>query len=129
MATDINSVTLCGRLTRDMEVKYSSSGFAIGNFSLATSQSRKNGDTWEEQSHFFDCTLLGKRADALSQYMKKGQQIVVLGSLQQDRWQDSESGANRSKVKILVNDIQLVGGKKAEAPAKADDDFSSEIPF
>jgi single-strand DNA-binding protein len=111
MASDLNSVTLVGRLTRDVELKYGTSGTAIANFSIASNQSRKQGDQWVEEAHYFDCVLLGRRADALQRYLTKGQRVGVLGTLQQDRWQDKQSGQNRSKIRVLVNDIQLLGGR------------------
>jgi single-strand DNA-binding protein len=111
MASDLNQVTLVGRLTRDVELKYSTSGTAIARFSLANTQSRKQGEQWVEEGHFFDCVMFGRRADALQRYLLKGQQIGILGTLQQSRWQDKQTGQNRSKVEILVDDIQLLGGK------------------
>ena len=138
--TDINVVVLAGRLTRDSELKKTDSGFAICNFSLAVNGSKKNGDAWEDVAHFFDLTLLGKRGEALTQYLNKGQQIVVQGKLQQDRWE--KDGQKRSRVKILVNDIQLVGGKKTETSGSATgsvdgnteqaaptENFTDDIPF
>ncbi|AHC14716.1 single-stranded DNA-binding protein [Salinispira pacifica] len=156
MASDLNSVTLVGRLTRDAELKYSTNGTAIARFSIANTQSRKSGDQWTEESHFFDAVLLGRRADALQRYLSKGQQVVVLGTLQQNRWQDKQTGQNRSKVEILVNDIQLVGSRPGggqnqggysnqgggynqnstqgggfnnQGPAPVDDGFDDDIPF
>lgn len=131
--TDINAVVLLGRLTRDAELKTTNSGFAICNFSLAVNGSKKNGDTWEDVAHFFDLTLLGKRGEALNQYLTKGQQVAIQGKLQQDRWE--KDGQKRSRVKILVNDIELIGGKKPEAPAgeKTEaapvENFENDIPF
>lgn len=131
--TDINSVFIVGRLTRDMELKYTTTGTAIGNFSVANSQSRKIGNSWEEQAHFFDCVIIGTRATALQQYMTKGQQVAIPGALQQDRWE--KDGQKHSRVKILVNDIQLVGGKRDNgqlnntSSSYTDDFEDDQIPF
>ena len=133
--TDLNSVTLVGRLTRDCEIKYGTTGTAICRFSVANTQNRKDGDQWKEESHFFDCVMLGKRADALQKYLTKGQQVAILGVLQQQRWHDSQTGANRSRVEILVNDIQLVGGKRDSQhqgggdSEAVDNSFHDDIPF
>lgn len=130
--TNVNSGVIVGRLGRDMEVKYATSGFAIGKFSIANNQSRKVGDQWEDQTHWFDCTLLGKRAEALAQYLVKGAQVVIQYTLQQEKWQDKNSGENRSKVSLLVNDINLVGGKSENSGGGSSEpaiDFSSDIPF
>lgn len=133
--TDINVVVLAGRLTRDAELKKTDSGFAICNFSVAVNGSKKNGDAWEDVAHFFDLTLLGKRGEALMQYLNKGQQVVIQGKLQQDRWE--KDGQKRSRVKILVTDIQLVGSKKQEDTgsassaenSKPQEKFEDDIPF
>ena len=64
--TDLNHVMLIGRLTRDAELKYTSGGFAISNFSIAVNRRRKNGEQWVEEANFFDITLYGKSAENLS---------------------------------------------------------------
>ncbi len=107
MATDINSVTIVGRLTRDAELKYTNSGFAISNLGLAVNRSRKDGDQWVEEANFFDVTLLGRRAESLNQYLLKGKQIAVTGELRQERWE--QDGQKRSRVTIQANNIQLIG--------------------
>ncbi len=117
MAFDINLVVVVGRLTRDVEIKYSASGVAVASFSIANSQSKKDGENWVEESHFFNAVMIGKRADAISAYLKKGQQVAIQGVLQQNRWQDKQSGQNRSQVEIFVSNLQLVGGRQDGAGA------------
>ena len=107
---DINQVTLVGRLPRDAEIRYSGSGFPITSFSLALTARRKKGDDWVDESHFFDCTLLGKRGESLKNYLLKGTQIAIDGKLQQDRW-EQDDGNKRSRVVILVDNIQLLGSR------------------
>lgn len=109
MATDINSVVLIGRLTRDAELRYSNSGTAICKFSIANSYSRKQGDNWSEETSFFDAVLMGRRAEALHKYLVKGKQIGVQGELRQDRWE--QDGQRRSRVEIWVSDLNLLGGR------------------
>ena len=109
-ATDINHVTLVGRLTRDAEIRYSGSGFPITTLSLALTATRKKGDDWVEESHFFDCTVLGKQGEALKDYLLKGKQIAVDGKLRQERW-EQDDGNKRSKVVVLVDNIQLLGSR------------------
>ncbi len=157
MASDINVVTLVGRLTRDVELKYTTSGTAIARFSIANNQSRKDGEQWVDEAHFFDAVMFGRRADALQRYLTKGTQIAIQGTLQQSRWQDKQSGQNRSRVEVIVNDIQLLGSRNSgggqsasggqfasgnggndgggynqgsvPAPAAVDDGFDDDIPF
>jgi len=108
MAADINHVVLVGRLTRDAELKSIASGQAVCKFSIAVNRSKKNGEQWEDEPNFFDVVLWGKRGEALHQYLLKGKLIGVDGELKQDRWQ--QDGQNRSKVEIVANNIQLLGG-------------------
>lgn len=128
MASDLNAVTIVGRLTRDAELKTTNSGVAICNFSIANGRSRKKGDEWVEETSFFDATMIGRRAEALHKYLVKGKQIAICGALQQDRWE--KDGQKRSKVQIFVDDIQLLGGKSdgsVAAPRNAD--AVSEKPY
>lgn len=124
MSTDLNSVTIVGRLTQDMEMKYSPGGVTFGRFAIANSQSKKQGEQWIEEGHIFDALIIGRRADALQRYLTKGQQVAVLGTLQQNRWQDKQTGQNRSRVEILVNDIQLVGGRRTTEDGPVNDGFN-----
>jgi single-strand DNA-binding protein len=107
--TDLNRVVLVGRLTRDAEMKFTPSGLAVSKFSIAVNRSRKVGDQWEEEASFFDATLWGRSAESLSQYLVKGKQIALDGELRQDRWE--QDGQKRSKVEIVVNNLQLLGGQ------------------
>lgn len=108
MATDLNHVTLIGRLTRDAELKYTSAGFAISSFSIAVNRRRKNGEQWIEEASFFEVSLYGKSAESLKPYLVKGKQVAVDGELRQDRWE--QDGQPRSKVVIAANNVQLLGG-------------------
>ena len=136
MANDLNCVFIVGRLTRDMEVKYTSGGMAIGKFSLAVNRKKKSGEQWVDEASFFDVTCFGKTAENLSQYMTKGKQVGVDGSLHQDRWE--KDGQNMSRVVINADNIQLLGGgteQSASAPSRKtepqgfQDDFPEGIPF
>jgi single-strand DNA-binding protein len=137
MASDINSVVLIGRLTRDAELKYTSSGTAICNLSIANNYSRKKGEEWVEEVSYFDATIIGRRAEALHKYLVKGKQIGIAGELQQDRWE--KDGQKRSRVKVLVSDIQLLGGGQGSGRAAdgtqpgdvgySGSDFEDDVPF
>lgn len=152
---DVNHVTLIGRLTRDAELKYTAGGQAVCKFALAVNRRRKNGDQWIEEANFFDVVLWGKTGEAINQYLIKGKQIAIEGELRQDRWE--QDGQNRSKVEIMANNVQLLGGgnsssgggnsqsggyapkeraasspPKSEAPfsgESGDDGFADDIPF
>ncbi|MBQ9539433.1 MAG: single-stranded DNA-binding protein [Treponema sp.] len=111
MASDINSVILVGRLTRDAELSYLPSGTAALAFSIAVNRSKKEGEQWVEEANFFDISYISKSAENFKQYLVKGKQVGIQGSLKQDRWQDKESGQNRSKIKIMASSVQLLGGR------------------
>ena len=142
---DINHVVLVGRLTRDAEIKYTASGQAVCKFSVAVNRRRKNGDQWEDEANFFDVVLWGRQGESLNQYLLKGKAVGVEGELRQDRWQ--QDGQNRSKVEIVANNIQLLGGNPGgssggkygdgnqsqnrgeSATPPSDDQFTDDIPF
>ena len=106
---DLNSVNLVGRLTRDAELRYSSSGMGICKFSIAVNRSVKKNDRWQDEASFFDCTVFGKTAENIKQYLVKGQQVCINGELVQNRWE--KDGKQMSRVEINVNHVQLIGGK------------------
>ena len=111
---DLNQVILVGRLTRDPELKYTTSGTAILGFDIAVNRSVKKGDKWTDEASFFNCTLFGKQAEAVSKYMEKGKQVAISGELTQDRWE--KDGQKHSRVKIICNSLQLLGGKSEGKP-------------
>ncbi|MDR2588943.1 MAG: single-stranded DNA-binding protein [Spirochaetales bacterium] len=106
---DVNSVILVGRLTRDAALKFTNTGLAICEFALALNRRVKSGDRWTDEAHFFDVTLFGKQGEAVSQYLTKGTQVAIQGELRQDRWE--QDGQKRSKIKIVANNLQLLGGR------------------
>ncbi len=108
---DINVVSITGRLTRDMEVKYSRSGAPVGRLSIAVNGSRKRGDQWEQTASFIDCILLGKSATNLEQYLVKGRQVAVSGELRQDRW--DQDGQTKTRITVVVGSIALLGGSQS----------------
>ncbi|MFA7567414.1 MAG: single-stranded DNA-binding protein [Alkalispirochaeta sp.] len=107
---DINHVVLVGRLVRDAQLKYTNSGLAICEFSIAINNRRKQGDEWVDEPNFFDITLFGRQGEAIQRYLTQGKQVGVDGQLRQDRWQTPE-GQNRSKVGIVANNVMLLGGR------------------
>ncbi|MDR1837566.1 MAG: single-stranded DNA-binding protein [Treponema sp.] len=105
---DLNHVVLIGRLTRDAEIKYMASGQAVCKFSIAVNRRKKNGDQWEDEANFFDIVVWGKQGESLHQYLVKGKMVGIDGELRQDRWQ--QDGQNRSKVEVVADLVQLLGG-------------------
>jgi len=111
---------------------------AIGKFSIASNRSVKKNDKWEDEAGFYDCVMFGKMAQSVNQYLTKGQQVSIAGEIRQERWE--KDGQARSKVVIIVNHLQLMGGKddkqiyqksqqKPNTPENFVDDSSELIPF
>lgn len=134
---NFNKVILGGRLLRDPEIKYTPKGQAIARLGIATSRKFKSGDGEEkEETAFVDVEAWGKQAEVISQYLKKGNPLFIEGRLKLDTWDDKESGKKLSKLKVVLESFQFVGGKseKSDSPApqgqtksQAADD--SEPPF
>ncbi len=111
MAGDINQVILVGRVTRDAELRYTASGSALCNFSVAVNRRAKKGDQWTDEASFFDLTLWEKQAENLNKYLVKGTQVAVQGELRQDRWE--KDGQKFSKIQVFVNNLQLLGSGRS----------------
>lgn len=123
--TDVNNVTIIGRLTRDCEVSYISNGTAKGLVSLAVGRSRKQGEEWVDDTSFFDVVLWGKMAENLKEKLKKGCPVAVDGYLKQDRWE--KDGQRFSKVYIVAEMVQVFGAnKKAETKTE---EFKEDCPW
>jgi single-strand DNA-binding protein len=105
---DINHVVIIGRLTRDAELKYTANGQAVAKFSIAVNRRKRQGDEWVDEANFFDIVLWGKQAEAIQPYLVKSKMVGIDGELRQDRWQ--QDGQNRSKVEIIANYVQMLGG-------------------
>ncbi len=119
--TDINKIFLIGRLVRDAEVKNLPSGTALCQFSIAVNRSYKKNNEWVNEVSYFECILWGQYGQKISEYLKKGKQVAIAGSLKQDRWNDG--GNTRSKVKIVCDAVQLIGGKVEQKVDFQDDDI------
>lgn len=111
MATDFNSVTLIGRLTADPVSKYLPSGSAVVEFSIANNYYISSKNTTEV--NYFDVVAFGKTAEIVSKYLTKGKQVAVMGTLRQERWQDKDTSAARSKVRIIMQSMQMLGASNA----------------
>ena len=111
--TDLNCVSIVGRLTQDLGADersfgYLSNGTARANITLAINRSRKNGDQWIEDVSFVPVVIWGKTAENLKPYLSKGKQIAVQGFLKQDRWE--KNGQKQSRLSIVAENVQLLGG-------------------
>lgn len=109
---NLNKVMLIGNLTRDPEVRYTPKGTAVADIGMAINRnySLDDGERREETT-FVDITFWGRQAEVLGQYMKKGRPLYVEGRLQLDSWDDKNTGQKRSKLKVVGENFQFLGGR------------------
>ena len=126
---DFNNVTLIGRLTSDPQRKYTQSGMEIAEFSIANNYYVSTKNTTEV--NYFDIVAFDKLAETANKYLTKGKQVCISGTLRQERWQDKNTNTTRSKVRIIMQSMQMLSDKKesnntAENNSQEDDE---EVPF
>ncbi len=133
----INRVMISGNLTRDPELRSTAGGTSVLKLGVAVNDRRKNQQTgeWEDVPNFVDCTIFGTRADALAQYLGKGQKVAIEGKLRFSSW-ESQQGEKRSKLEVVVDEIEFMssrgeggGGRQVETPQTPDLPADDEIPF
>ncbi len=106
----INKVVLSGNLTRDPVLKALSSGTSVLEFGLAVNDRvRDASGEWADRANFVDCTVFGRRADALAKILAKGAKVCVEGHLRYSSWE--RDGQRRSKLTVAVDDVELMGGR------------------
>ncbi len=122
-----NKVVLMGNLTRDPELRTTPNGQNVPSFSLAVNRSWKNAQGEQQEAvDYIDCNIWGKPAEIITQYMKKGSGILVSGRLQQRSWE--QEGQKRSKVEVVVEDFNFVGGGNDGGGAPSGGSVSSSAP-
>ena len=125
---DYNKVLLMGRLTRDVELKYTPSNMAVANIGLAVGRRYKTKDGEQrEETTFVDCEAWSRTAELMNQCLSKGRPGFIEGRLKLDQWQDKD-GSNRSKMKVVIENFQFIdsrpssndgGGGQSNAPTTA----------
>ena len=153
MARGINKVILIGNLGKDPETRYLPSGAAVTNITIATSESWKDQSSGEKQerTEWHNVVFFGKVAEIAGEYLRKGSQVYVEGSLRTRKWQD-KNGMDRYTTEIVARDMQMLGGRSGAGagpgpvepsqerpqerqdaqtpPASAkDEEFDDDIPF
>ena len=127
MAACLNKTMLIGNLTRDVELKYTTSGAAVANFGLAVNRTYTNSDGEKvDDVCFVDVVAWNKLAEICGDYLAKGRPIFLEGRLQMDNWEDQD-GKKRSKLKVVAQNIQFLGSGKADNSEGKDTD--DDIPF
>lgn len=125
----MNSISISGNLGKDAEKRYLANGDAVASFSVADSQGKDKPSIW------WNCSLFGKRAESLAQYLTKGQQVTVIGNVTQRDYTDKD-GNKRTSTDVRVIDVALMGGKRdqqsepvRQAPERPYAEDSSDVPF
>lgn len=118
--SDFNLVVVMGRLTRDIELRYTPKGVAIANMSVAVNRrwTSEAGEKKEEVT-FVECTLFGRTAENCAQYLKKGSSAHVSGRLKGESWDDKQTGQKRSKMVVVAESVQFIGSKSDSAQPSA----------
>jgi len=135
-----NKVILVGNLTRDPQIKYTTGGTAIAELGMAIGRKwfDKTANQQKEETTFVDVTLWAKTAEVAGQYLKKGSNILIEGRLQLDSWEDRETGHKRSKLRVVGENLTMLGGKREEGPSEERQavqtpspelDSGEEVPF
>ncbi|HYM62495.1 MAG TPA: single-stranded DNA-binding protein, partial [Thermoanaerobaculia bacterium] len=108
----INKVILIGRLGKDPEVRSVPSGTTVAKFSLATDErfTDRNGEK-QERTEWHNIVAWGKLADICGQYLRKGKQVYIEGSIRTDSWEDKESGQKKYRTEIIANTMKMLGSK------------------
>jgi single-strand DNA-binding protein len=140
MAKGVNKVILVGNLGQDPEVRYSPSGSAMANVSVATTDQWKDKQTGEKQekTEWHRVVFFGKLAEIVGEYLKKGSQVYIEGRLQTRKWQ-GQDGQDRYTTEIVASEMQMLGGRPAagggqqsSSPAQQQtppEDFDDDVPF
>ena len=132
----LNKVFLIGNLTRDPELRVTPKGTAICQFGLAVNRQFKDesGATRDETT-FIDIEAWGKQGELVSKYLTKGSPAMVEGRLKLDQWEDKQSGQKRSKLKVVLDNVQFLstrggagGGGAGGAPSAPGDDVDQTSP-
>ncbi|HEV8114543.1 MAG TPA: single-stranded DNA-binding protein [Planctomycetota bacterium] len=107
-----NKVILMGNLTRDPELRFTANNMAICKFGLAVNRRFKDGASgeWKEEPTFVDITIFGARAEPFAKYHTKGKPAFIEGSLRLDTWDDKNGGGKRSKLYVVADNWEFVGG-------------------
>ena len=145
MARGVNKVILVGNLGSDPEVRYMPSGGAVTSISIATSETwtDKTSGQKQERTEWHRVTLFNRMGEIAGEYLKKGSQVYIEGSIRTEKYQDKKTGEDRYSTQIIARDMQLLGGKSDGGggnsgysqqqnnarPASAAGEYDDQIPF
>ena len=112
MARGVNKVILLGNVGKDPEIRSTQGGMQVAKFTLATTEGVKDqSGKWNDKTEWHNLVAFGRTAEIIRDYVKKGSQIYIEGKLSTSSWDDKESGQKKYRTEILINDLQLLGGR------------------
>jgi single-strand DNA-binding protein len=119
-----NKVILMGNLTRDPELRFTPSNMPICKFGMAVNRRFKDAQSgeWKEEPTFVDVTIFGSRAEPFAKYHSKGKPCFIEGELRLDTWEDKNGGGKRSKLYVVANTWEFVGGGRGEGEPRVRED-------
>lgn len=112
-----NRVVLLGNVIRDIELKTLPSGTSVCDLGLAVNERVKRNDQWVDEATFVDITLFGRTAEVAAEYLSKGKPCLIEGRLKLESWE--KDGQKRSKLKVIGEKLQLLGGKDQQQQSPA----------
>ncbi len=118
----VNKVILIGNLTRDPELRYTPKQTAVCEIGLAVNRRYRVENDLREETTFVDVTFWGPQAETVSKYLEKGNPIYIEGRLKYDAWDDKETGKRRSKMTVVAENFQFLGGKSSSGGPMEDSD-------
>ena len=121
---NLNKVMIIGNVTRDPEVKYTPKGSAVTDLGIAVNRTYKVGEERKEEVTYVDVTLWGRLAEIAGEYCRKGKPVYIEGRLQLDSWEDKASGQKRSKLRVVGEEMQLLGPKMGGSSSGGDEEYS-----
>ncbi len=126
-----NKVILMGNLTRDPQVRYTPGGTAVTDIGLAINRTWFDKTTQQkrEEVTFVDVTLWGRQAEVAGEYLSKGRSVLIEGRLQLDQWDDKETGQKRSKLKVVGENMTMVGSRTSGSPQGGAGNPEAEAQF
>jgi single-strand DNA-binding protein len=101
----MSTITVAGNVTREPDLKYTPSGMAVVNFSVAVNTRKKKGDGYEDRTSFYDCVAFQEMAEQIGECVDKGTRLIVQGKMEQDFWEDKETGQKRSKWQLVCDEV------------------------
>lgn len=117
---DLNRVTFTGRLPRDPELRVTPTGQSVATFSVACNRNIREGDNWREETEWFRVVIWRELAERMSNRLKKGSFVLVEGRLQTRKWNDQQSGQERTTVEVIANDVIQLDPKTQEGGGSND---------